>query len=95
MHVIRVCSADIFAQIPLCPIGDLKNHSGTLPGPRASARVSARLFAPHSALCSAPWACQRSLGPFSNPLWDSGNLGEDPLEKTRITYVYLIILPNK
>ena len=50
-------------QIPLSPIGDLKNPSGTLAGPRG----------------------------FSNPLWASGDLGEDPLEKNRITYSYFCI----
>ena len=43
-------------------MGDLKNPSGTLAGPRG----------------------------FSNPLWASGDLGEDPLEKTRITYIYFL-----
>ena len=34
---------------------------------------------------SGPPACPRG---FSNPLWASGDLGEDSLEKTRITYIY-------
>ena len=29
------------------------------------------------------------LGISKKPLWASGDLGEDPLEKTRITYIYL------
>ena len=29
---------------------------------------------------------------FSNPLWASGDLGEDPLGKTRITYIYFFQL---
>ena len=58
MQVIRVLFFGDLRQIPLSPIGDLKNPSG-MAGP---------------------------LG-FSNPLWASGDLGEDPLEKTRITYI--------
>ena len=58
MHVIRVFFFGDLCQIPLSPIGDLKNPSG-IADPRG----------------------------FSNPLWASGDLGEDPLEKTRITYI--------
>ena len=60
MHVIRVLFVGYLRQIPLSPIGDLKNPTGTLAGPRS----------------------------FSNPLWASGDLGEGPLEKTRITYIF-------
>ena len=54
-------------QIPLSPVGDLKNPSGTLAGPRG----------------------------FSNPLRASGDLAEDPLRKTRITYIYFFVAKQR
>ena len=68
-------------QIPLSPIGDLKNPSGTLAGPRVSAPAIARRFAPRSCLRYGPRG-------FSNPLMASEDLYEDPLGKTRISYIY-------
>ena len=52
----------------------------TLPGPQTSAKVFTRRFTRHSANRSGTLS-------FSNPLW------EKILEKTRITFIYLIILP--
>ena len=67
---------------PSQPYRGFDKHLDTLPGPQTSAKVFTRRFKQHSANRSGTLS-------FSNPLW------EKILEKTRITYVYLIILPNK
>ena len=67
MHVIRVFSAGIFAQIPLSPVGDFKNLSGTLAGPRAGAKGGVRREAPNGARNGGPRARQRTRGVFKSP----------------------------
>ena len=68
-------------QIPLSPVGDFKNPSGTLAGPRASAPGSVRRFAPHSALRSGPRARQRALGGFKIPSGLQGIWAKIPYTK--------------
>ena len=77
-----------FGPDPLARSGTLKIPSGTPPGPRASALVSARRFAPHSGLRFGPRARRGALGVFENPLRASGDLEQNPLKKTRIFYIY-------
>ena len=53
-----------------------------------SAGIFARSPSALSGILKTPRARWRALGVFKIPSGLRGDLGEDPLEKTRITYVY-------
>ena len=74
--------------IPLSPIGDFKNPSGKLAGPRASAPASVRRFAPLSGLRSGPRARSRARGDFQIPSEQRGSGAKSPRQNPNFIFKF-------